>query len=97
MAVVAWRGTQELDGRALEFVIMPGGAPAGAEQAKGRQGVEHHAQAGIPAHDNLLRLKAQKFGKKFPALRDAVPDAVITGIRAVGGDVSVHGVKQSVA
>ena len=54
VAVVAWRGTQELDGRALEFVIMPGGAPAGAEQAKGRQGVEHHAQAGIPAHDNLL-------------------------------------------
>ncbi len=96
VAVVAWRGTQELDGRALEFVIMPGSAPSGAEQAKGRQGVEHHVEAGIPAHDNLLRLKAQKIGKKFPALRDAIPDAVIAGIRAIGGDVNIHGFKQSV-
>ena len=97
MAVVAWRGTQELDGRALESVIMPWGAAAGAEQAHGCQGVEHHAQAGISAHDNLLRLKAQKIGEKLPALRDAIPDAVIAGIRAIGGDVSVHGFKQSVA
>ena len=81
VAVIAGRGAQELHHR------LPAPGPLTVEQAVGvglGDGVVHQLQAGVAAHEHLLRLTAQDLREQPLGGRQAGELAVVAHVDAVG-------------
>ena len=94
MPVVAWRGTQEFDG----FLPAPGLSAVDAVGVGHGDIIKHEVQTGIPAHDYLRGFYLKDFGKELFGFGDAVQQAVVAGIHAGIGRISVacvHTVQQA--